>query len=495
MIDKRKRAAAAELDEVLDALVQAIPPERYGEMRAVLREALVRTSRKAAMARPPAPTPDDMTPDGEAPSHQPPPAPVPPTTRERATRIADSIILAANRRAEAPTASPLSRLRGERGLGGEGRKARIAVRPDREPLGYTTRLSDVAPEALRWLWPGRVPAGKITVLDGDPGLGKSTLLCEVAARISRGDPLPGGETEPAAPRGVLLFSAEDDVFDTIRPRIDAAGGDPQRIVAFVAVPDGSESGRPFALPRDLPILDAVVEKADAALVIFDPLVAFLPAGVSASIDQHVRHALGALKASAERTGAAIVLVRHLNKSPSANPLYRGLGSVGIIGAARSGFLLAADPDDSQRRILALAKGNLTRPPASLAFRLEDVPGATVARVVWDGESPWTATELLQSQGQAEDDGDGRRSVIDEARAWLRETLAAGPRLARELRHEASERGIGRSALYAARKAEGITIAKEHTVQGSWVWALSGTGELELELEDVAPPDSSEVQHL
>ena len=186
-------------------------------------------------------------------------------------------------------------------------------------------------------------------------------------------------------------------YDTIRPRIDAAGGDPQRIVVFVAVPNGTETGRPFALPRDLPILDAVVEKADAALVIFDPLVAFLPAGVSASIDQHVRHALGALKASAERTGAAIVVVRHLNKSPSANPLYRGLGSVGIIGAARSGLLLAVDPDDPDRRVLALAKGNLTRPPASLAFRLEEAPGATVARVVWDGESPWTAAQLLQSQ--------------------------------------------------------------------------------------------------
>src|SRR5215207_1311682 len=257
--------------------------------------------------------------------------------------------------------SPLSCRSRERGLGGEGlqgirgeglqagdagpKNVRLAVRPDREPTGHTVRLSDVAPESLRWLWPGRIPAGKITLLDGDPGLGKSTLLCEVAARVSRGDPLPGDESEPAAPRGVLLFSAEDDVHDTIRPRIDAAGGDPQRIVFFVAVPDGSETGRPFALPRDLPILDAVIARVDAALVIFDPLVAFLPAGVSASIDQHVRHALGALKASAERSGAAIVVVRHLNKSASANPLYRGLGSVGIIGAARSGLLLAADPDD------------------------------------------------------------------------------------------------------------------------------------------------------
>jgi hypothetical protein len=485
---KRKRTAA-ELDEVLDALAQAIPPEHYGEMRAVLREALVRTSHKATIAHPSSATPDDPAPEPPAkpPSHQSPPAPTSPTTRERASRIADNIILSATRAPEASTNSPLSRRSRERGPGGEGR------------LPHTVRLSDVAPESLRWLWKDRIPAGKITVLDGDPGLGKSTLLCELAARVSRGDPLPGDNAEPDAPRGVLLFSAEDDVHDTIRPRIDAAGGDPHHIVFFVAVPDGTETGRPFALPRDLPILDAVVTRVDAALVIFDPLVAFLPAGVSASIDQHVRHALGALKASAERTGAAIVVVRHLNKTPSANPLYRGLGSVGIIGAARSGLLLAADPDDPQRRILALAKGNLARPPSSLAFRLENVPGATVARVVWDGESPWTAAELLQ--GQSEEDDDVRRSVVDDARAWLRETLTAGPRLARELRQEASERGIGRSALYAARKAESITIAKEHTVQGSWVWALSTPGDRELEGEgkrsvaDAATPSTSEVQHL
>jgi hypothetical protein len=386
-------------------------------------------------------------------------------------------------------------------VGGEGAKAedadrrvRLAVRAGREPLGHTVRLSDVAPEPLRWLWPGRIPAGKITLLDGDPGLGKSTLLCELAARISRGEPLPGDDSAPATPRGVLLFSAEDDVFDTIRPRIDAAGGDPRRIAAFIAVSDGTDTGRPFALPRDLPILEAIVQRLDAALVVIDPLVAFLRPATS---EQHVRHALGALKASAERTGAAIVIVRHLNKSGGANPLYRGLGSIGIIAAARSGLLLAPDPDDPERRILAPSKGNLARPVASLAFRLEAVPGATVTRVAWDGQSSWTATTLLQ--GQTEEDSDSRRSVIDEARAWLREVLAAGPRLARELRQDASERGIGRSALYAARKAEGITIAKERTVQGSWVWALSESAERaaerKREREDVAPPGSSEVQHL
>jgi hypothetical protein len=207
-----------------------------------------------------------------------------------------------------------------------------------------------------------------------------------------------------------------------------------------------------------------------------------------------------LKASAERTGAAIVVVRHLNKSTSANPLYRGLGSVGIIGAARSALLLAPDPDDPQRRILALAKGNLARPPASLAFRLEEVPGSHVARVVWDGESPWTATELLHAQAQTLTNGDEPRSAIAAARAWLRETLAAGPRPAGELRQEAAARGIGYTTLNAARKAEGVTAHKERVARGQWIWTLDlGGDELararEIELEESALPGPSKVQTL
>jgi hypothetical protein len=411
--------------------------------------------------------------------------------RKRATPDELAQVLALMRAAGAPVDSPLSRLDGPGTLrvaaGGEGREGR-------QPLGHTVRLSDVAPEPLRWLWPGRIPAGKITLLDGDPGLGKSTLLCEVAARISRGEPLPGDDTGPGVPRGVLLFSAEDDPYDTIRPRIDAAGGDPKRIVAFIAVPDGSETGRPFALPRDLPLLEALVTKVDAALVVFDQLVDYLPAGVSPQSLQRVRHTMAALRASAERSGAAIVGVRHLTKSGGANPLYRGLGSIGILGAARSGLLLAPDPDDPERRILAVGKRNLARPAASLAFRLEEVPGTSVARVVWDGESPWTAAELLHAQREAEGDGAARRSVVDEARAWLRGALAEGPRPAQELRQEAAARGIGYNALTAARKAEGVTAHKERVAHGRWIWTLElGAGECEL--EESAPSLSSEIQTL
>ncbi len=138
---------------------------------------------------------------------------------------------------------------------------------------------------------------------------------------------------------------------------------------------------------------------DAALVIFDPLAAYLRQRKNANLDQNLRHTLTELKATAERTGAAIVVVRHLNKSRGSNPLYRGHGGIGIIGAARSGLLLAADPDDPDRRVLAVSKGNLARPAPSLVFRLDDQSGSGVTRVIWEGETPWTATQLLQANSR------------------------------------------------------------------------------------------------
>jgi hypothetical protein len=298
---------------------------------------------------------------------------------------------------------------------------------DRKRLGPLVALSQISPERLQWLSPGRLAAGKITILDGDPGLGKSTLLCEFAARISRGDALPGGE--PAPPRLVVLMSAEDDLYDTIRPRIDAAGGDTRRVIAISTL---TSAGVPVAIPDDVPVLEGIMTQADVALLIIDPLVAFLSPRHNVNSDQAVRQAFHALKGLAERTGAAIVAVRHLNKSMTGNPLYRGGGSIGIIGAARCGLLLAADPDDPERRILASTKDNLGHPPPSLAFRLEALPGSDVARVVWDGESQWLGAQLLRES----DPRVAPRSLLTEAQEWLRTALVDGPRPAREILRDA-----------------------------------------------------------
>jgi AAA domain-containing protein len=341
----------------------------------------------------------------------------------------------------------------------------------RKPLPPIVALSQVAPEPLRWLSPGRLAAGKVTILDGDPGLGKSTLLCEIAARISRGDPLPGGEA--ARPRPVVLMSAEDNPYDTIRPRIDAAGGDPRRVIAFASLPDQDSTGLLGAIPDHVYILEEIITRTKAALLIIDPLVAFLARGHNANSYQGVRRAFHSLNGLAERTGVAIVAVRHLNKSATANPLYRGLGSIGIIAAARCGLLLAPDPNDAERRILASSKANLGRPSPALAFRLLASPGSHVARVVWDGESEWTADQLLRESAS----GVASHSLLTDAREWLRAALADGPRSARNILREAHEAGIGRNVLYAARKLEGVSISKERVAGGRWVWSYpTGDGE-------------------
>jgi AAA domain/Primase C terminal 1 (PriCT-1) len=214
-------------------------------------------------------------------------------------------------------------------------------------------LSEVQPERVDWLWTGRIPKGKLTVLDGDPGLGKSALTVDLAARVSAGLDLP--DDTPCEAAGVVICSAEDGLADTIRPRLDAAGGDPEKVLSLATVTDEEGLERPISIPEDVPIIEEGIRRVEADLVIVDPLMAFFGGGVDTYRDQSVRRALAALASLAERTGAAIVVIRHLTKSGGNDPIRRGGGSIGIIGAARSGMLVAKDLDDEDLRILSMSK--------------------------------------------------------------------------------------------------------------------------------------------
>jgi hypothetical protein len=155
-----------------------------------------------------------------------------------------------------------------------------------------------------------------------------------------------------------------------------------------------------------------------ALVVIDPLMAYLPDHVNSHRDQHIRRAMAPVAALAERLGIALVVLRHLNKTGMGNPLYRGGGSIGLIGAARSGLLVASDPDDHSRarRILASTKSNLSALPPALAYRLEEAPNEAV-RVEWEGESQHTAKSLLAASTET----DEQRDALAEATSFLRET--------------------------------------------------------------------------
>src|SRR5215213_4921762 len=299
-------------------------------------------------------------------------------------------------------------------------------------------LSGVEPEEVEWLWPSWLALGKLALLDGDPGLGKSATTLDLAARVSVGEVFPdGARCEPA---GVVLLSAEDGLGDTVRPRLDAAGADTSRIVALATVPDENGHDRLLSIPEDIPLIEKGIERVGARLVVVDPLMAFLSGETNSNRDQDVRRALAPLAGLAERTGACVLVVRHLNKAAANNPLYRGGGSIGIIGAARMAFVVGKDPQDENRRVVASTKNNLAKPPKSLMFTLKEADSGSV-RISWLGESEVSAKDLLATS-QDQEHADMRSEAVE----FLNDVLANGPVPASQVKEEAEDAGISERTL-------------------------------------------------
>lgn len=334
--------------------------------------------------------------------------------------------------------------------------------PAESPRSAYVLVANVERGRVEWLWPGRIPRGKLVILDGDPGLGKSTVMCDLAARVTRGRPMPTEAAPAGPPAAVVVLSAEDDVGDTLRPRLEAAGADVGRVVAL----DMSKvESAGTAFPRDVTDLRRVIIEHRAVLVVVDPLMAFLSLDVNTWRDQDVRRALFPLATLGQETGAAIVVVRHLNKAQGSNAVYRGGGSIGIIAAARVGLLVAKHPNDDARRVLAVAKCNLGPPASALAFRL--AAADDVARVEWEGPTEHSAADLLDAAAQAPARGGGAR---DEAEVFLREVLAEGPLPASAVMAQAHEAGISAMTLRRAQRSLGIRPRKAG-LRGGWVWAF------------------------
>ena len=341
-----------------------------------------------------------------------------------------------------------------------------------------TNLADVEPEAVSWLWPGYIPRRKVTVIDGDPGLGKSTLTLDLAARVTTGATFPdGSRSDLDGPAGVVLLSAEDGLADTIRPRLDAAGADCTRVVALTTVTETttrvSRSGDVSVktverLPTlaDIGAIEQAIAQVGAQLVVVDPIMAYVGKADS-SIDAEVRVLMVALAKLAEATGAAIVAVRHLNKTAGGNPLYRGGGSVGIIASARAGLLVAPDPDDPEKRVLAGTKANLGPMPVALGYRIEEASNGS-ARVAWLSPSDHTATTLL---AQPTADEGGRAS---DAKDFLLDLLEPGPVAVKEIRQAANDAGLAFRTLERVKAELHIRAVKRgqpgEAGQG-WVWQL------------------------
>lgn len=328
-------------------------------------------------------------------------------------------------------------------------------------------LSSVKIERPSWCWKNRIPIGTLTLLDGPPGLGKSTLSFDMAARISTGRPMPDGS--PGIEGGVVILSVEDSLSMTIASRLKSAEANLDRIVALTGVKTGKDDLARIPLLTDIKGLGQAVDSVGARLIIIDPLVAYL-GRADAHKDQDVRAVLGPLMKFAEERKVAILAIRHLNKSMDSRAIYRGGGSIGLTGAARSVLMVATDPNDPETRVLAGVKMNLSAMPESLTFKLLWDDENQAIYVYWGHGSPLSADQLLAASNAPPID----KSALDEATEFLRELLKAGSQGSKEIQSAAKEAGISIRTLERAKNSMGIRSIRPKGFNGPWEWALSCT---------------------
>ena len=342
-------------------------------------------------------------------------------------------------------------------------------------VGLATRcLSDIVAKPVSWLWPGRIARGKVTIIAGNPGLGKSQITASIAAIVTTGTNWPaGGGT--CSRSNVVFLNAEDDPADTLRPRLEAAGADLKRVHFVDGVNEKGESGeRLFSLEDDIDALDLKLKEiGNVGLLAIDPISAYL-----GSVDSHknadIRRLLAPLNELAARHNTAIVGISHLNKSAGTDALMRVTGSLAFVAAARAAFLVTADPQDKSRRLFLPMKNNIAPDGEGLAFTIEPASVASsggmlaTSRIEWKSE-PVTisANEAMQSfEGQGES-----VSAVEEAALWLESTLNEGSVAAKTLFDLAKGDGIAQKTLNRAAKPLGVHKYK-CGMKGGWVWSLS-----------------------
>ena len=313
------------------------------------------------------------------------------------------------------------------------------------------RMSDIQPEEVQWLWYPYIPLGKLTVIQGDPGEGKTTFVLAMIAALTKGEALP--EREPLDPVNILYQTAEDGLADTIRPRLDALGADCSRVLVI------DESERELSLSDER--IRQAMEETGAKLLVLDPLQAYLGAEVDMHRANEVRPILKRLGAVAEQMGCAVVLIRHLNKMQGQKSGHRGMGSVDFQAAARSVLLVGRAKEDPQLRIVVPDKSSLAPEGESIAFALDPEQGFQ-----WKGYCAYNAEELLGGSTKQV------QTKTMQAEETLRNLLDK-PAPAEEILRRITAVGISERTLMTAKKNLGVLSEKRG---GQWFWRLpSGQG--------------------
>jgi archaellum biogenesis ATPase FlaH len=327
---------------------------------------------------------------------------------------------------------------------------------------------DILPEPVSWLWPRCIPLGKLTVFAGDPGLGKSAVSLDVVACVTANRKFPDG-TLPHSGEAIIL-SAEDDPADTLRPRLDAAGADIERVHILRAVrtvdPLGQATERGFNLTTDLSRLrEALRSLPGVRLIVIDPLSAYL-----GNTDTHrtaaMRGVLAPVAKLASDYNVAILGIDHLNKSEK-KPIYRVSGSIATVAAARVAWVFAKDKDDDSRRLMLPIKNNLSEDQQGFAYRIAgaEVPSEKhgpipTLRVAWEQEHvKMNVDEVLSEMAQKDD------SALAEAVDWVTATLTE-PKPSVDLEVQAEQDGLSWSTVKRAKQELHLKPYKEGS---HWMW--------------------------
>lgn len=324
------------------------------------------------------------------------------------------------------------------------------MKPLKEIAEELIYMDTIRATETKWLWYPYIPFGKITVIQGDSGEGKTTLILNIAARLTLGK-LPQ-TVEVTEPMNVIYQTAEDGLSDTVKPRLLSAGADCSRIIVI------NESERNISMSDKR--LEAAIAHTHAKLVILDPLQAYIGAQVDMHRANEIRPVMSHLASIAEKYGCAVVLIGHMNKAMGMKSTYRGLGSIDITAAARSVLIVARDKENPNFRVVAHVKSSLAPEGKTVAFELDPDSGFH-----FRGEYECNIDEILL--------GVGKRTKTDCSNEFLQDLLRDGRKSQREIISIARNIGISERTLNRAKKQLGIRSLKQGN---QWFWEMGGEKE-------------------